>query len=437
MTPQGREAPMRRWGTGAWRAVVAVGLLAVATPAAAQRPTTIEFDDAIARAVAVNRSVAQAAVAIERAEGLLQQARAGVRPVVSASVTSTTLDREVGFDDRVTQPRTQVAFGLNASMQVLSPARWAAQAQARDQVAVAQQTVIEARRQVAIAAAEAYLAVIAQRRQVEVAERAVATARAHLEYATRRREGGLGSRLNELRASQALSSEESRLEIARFGLAWSQEALGVVLAAPGPAEAGAEPVLEAPAGSSEAMVSEALAARADLVLQRAVKAAAERVFNDSVRDIMPTGTLAFTPQYVTPRGLFQPSRSWRLTFSITQPIYEGGQRAGVNQLRAASVNQARLTIESLEIEVKADVRLGLTSVDIHGRSLAHARAAAELANEVLTITTGAFELGATTNLEVIDAQRSARDAEAAAVVAEDTLRRAKLLLLVALGRFGQ
>lgn len=419
------------------RCALLCGLLAaaVAGRAEAQTPKVVEFDDAVARAVAANRSVAQAALAIERAEGLLQQARAGTRPVVSATATSVTLDREVGFDDRVTQPQTQVTFGLTASMQVLSPARWAATAQAREQVGVAQLSVAEARRQVSVAAAQAYLAVIAQRRQVEVTSRSVENARAHLDYAAKRREGGLGSRLNELRARQSLSTDEVRLENARLALARAQEALGVILAESGPVDAGSEPPLAAPDGAA-VTIEQALAERSDLILQRAVKSAAERVFADSRRDILPTGTVTFAPQYVTPRGLFQPSRSWRLTLSVTQPIFEGGQRAGVKQLRAAAVNQARLTIDTLEIQVRADVRLAQAAVASYTRALERARAAAAEANEVLEITTGAFALGATTNLEVIDAQRSARDAEAAAVIAEDNLRRARLDLLVALGRFG-
>jgi len=397
-------------------------------------PTTVvEFDDAVARAVAANRSVAQSALAIERAEALLQQARAATRPSVSATISSVTLDREVGFDDRVTQPRTQVIFGATASMPILAPARWAAVAQARAQIGIAELSVTEARRQMSVAAAQAYLAVIAQRRQVEVTQRSVETARAHLEYARNRREGGLGSRLNELRAAQSLSTDEARLENARLAVRRAQEALGIILAESGPVDAGREPALEVPAGAVSA--DAALVERSDLRLQRAVLAAAERVFADSIRDIMPTGTVSFTPQYVTPRGLFQPSQSWRLTFSVTQPIFEGGQRVAAKQLRAASVNQARLTIETLEIQVRADVRLAQAAVDSYARALEFARSAAAQAAEVVTITSGAFELGATTNIEVIDAQRQARDAEAQAVIAEDALRRARLDLLVALGRF--
>ena len=69
------------------------------------------------------------------------------------------------------------------------------------------------------------------------------------------------------------------------------------------------------------------------------------------------------------------------------------------------------------------------------RALASARLAATQAGDVLRITTSAFEVGATTNIEVIDAQRSARDAETLAVMQEDAMRRAKLELLVAIGRF--
>lgn len=405
----------------------------LASLAHAQAPKVLEFDEAITRALAANRSVAQASTAITRAEALLQQARATTRPVVTGTLSSVTVDREVSFNGDVSQPQTQFTLGVSASMPILAPARWAAVTQARDQIGVAQLSVAETRRQISIAAAQAYLAVIAQRRQVEVTQRSVETAKAHLDYAQKRREGGLGSRLNELRAAQSVSTDEARLENATLALRRAQEALGVILAEDGPVDAGREPALDVPPGTD---VAQALDARADIRFQRAVRAAAERVLADSSKDILPTGSVALTPQVVKPTGIFQRSASWRLTFSFTQPIFEGGQRAAVKTLRGLAVDQARLTIESLEIQVRADVRLAQSAVDSYTRALARSRAAAEQAGEVLRITTGAFELGATTNIEVIDAQRSARDAEAVAVIAEDALRRARLELLVALGRFG-
>jgi outer membrane protein TolC len=51
------------------------------------------------------------------------------------------------------------------------------------------------------------------------------------------------------------------------------------------------------------------------------------------------------------------------------------------------------------------------------------------------ITNVSFRAGAATNIEVIDAERTARDADFAVAVTEDNLRRARLDLLTALGRF--
>jgi outer membrane protein TolC len=83
------------------------------------------------------------------------------------------------------------------------------------------------------------------------------------------------------------------------------------------------------------------------------------------------------------------------------------------------------------------VRLAQDLVRTSERAFNSLRLAAEQAQEVLNITTFAFQAGATTNLEVIDAQRQARDADSSAAVAQNTLMRAQLDLLTALGRFPQ
>jgi outer membrane protein TolC len=47
----------------------------------------------------------------------------------------------------------------------------------------------------------------------------------------------------------------------------------------------------------------------------------------------------------------------------------------------------------------------------------------------------AWRAGATTSLDVVDAERTARDADSAAVIAEDAARQARLDLLAAAGKF--
>jgi outer membrane protein TolC len=87
--------------------------------------------------------------------------------------------------------------------------------------------------------------------------------------------------------------------------------------------------------------------------------------------------------------------------------------------------------------VSSELRTAREAIRLTTRAAERARAAADQSNEVLRITDIAFREGATTNIEVIDAQRRARDAATATALAEDALRRARLELLVATGRFPQ
>jgi len=117
------------------------------------------------------------------------------------------------------------------------------------------------------------------------------------------------------------------------------------------------------------------------------------------------------------------------------PIFDGGQRRAAAKQRDVSLELARIDRVDLEREIRADERIAREAVVSTARALDAARRAAEQANEVVLITDVAFRAGATTNLEVIDAQRRARDTETAAAVAEDRARQARLDLLVALGLF--
>jgi outer membrane protein TolC len=406
---------------------------ALAAPAFAQAPPPkVEFDEAIRRALDQNPTVAEAAANIRRAEAIVRQARSVTQPFVAVSLTNTTIDDARGFDGGVTQPRNQSAFSASAGMEVLSMARWAAIDQARDQVEVANRSTADVRQQIAVAAASAYLAVIAARRQIEVDERALENARAHLDYAQKRLEGGAGSRLNQLRAAQEFQTDQARVEVTRLALRAAQEALGVVLAADGPVDAGAEPTFESATPGTE---DEWTAVRTDLQFQASVRRAAERVVRDSWKDWVPTAAVQFDPVYLTPSGLFQPSRTWRLSMTLTHSLFEGGQRRAAERLREAARDQASLAFAGLQIQARSEVRLSQEAVAALERALVGARQSAGHAAEVLKITTAAFEVGATTNIEVIDAQRRARDADTAVAVAEDNVRQARLALLNALGRF--
>jgi outer membrane protein TolC len=394
----------------------------------------VTFDEAIRRAIEKNPGVAEAAQAILRAETLLQQVNTVYRPAVSATMTTTVLDAARGFDEFVTQPQTQTFVGASLSYPILAAARWAQRAQTEDQIRISRLGVTETRRQIAIATAQAYLGVISQQRQVEVNTRARENAIAHVDYARARLQGGAGSRLNELRAAQELESDEVFLETSRLALRRAQEALGVLMAADAPVDAAGEPALEiavVPADTSWH------SARPDIQLSSAQIDAANRVYADSWRDWVPTATAAFEPQFIAPSSVFSPSSTWRGFVSFSIPIFDAGSRRATKRERQIAVDTARIQLTDVELQARSELRAAQAAVESSERGLQHARLAAQHAAEVLKITDIAFREGATTNIELIDAQRGARDADTAAAQAEDRVRQARLDLLVALGRFPQ
>jgi len=398
-------------------------------PAAIER---ITFDEGITRALEKNYTVAQAAQAILNAEALLQQARVVYKPTAGASVTVTTLDKERGFDEFVTQPRTQGAYAGSVSYPVLSASRWAAATQARDQVEIARLSEADVRREIATATGQAYLAVIAAQRQVEVNQVAIENALAHVEYARARLEAGGGSKLNELRASQELESSRVLLESARLALFNAQEALGVLLVADKPIDAAAEPAFEVPTPPSD---ESWLSQRTDIQLFSASVTAADRVVNDSWKDWVPTATASWEPQWLHPSGLFVPSRTWQAVVAVDIPLFDGGERRSLKRQRQIARDTTQLQLDDLTVRVRSELRNAQESVASNERGVQNARLAAQHAAEVVRITDVAFRAGGLTNLELIDAQRAARDADTAAAQAEDRVRRARLDLLVARGLF--
>jgi outer membrane protein len=411
-------------------AVVAAGLQA---HPAAQDLERVTFDEAIRRAVTNHPTIRQAAAGIIRAESILQQVRSRSRPSVNAAFAANVIDPVISFEGSSITPRTQTVTAGEVSVPLLTPVNWAQRNQAADQVFVSQRAAEEARREIATAAAEAYLAVIAQRRVLELNERARDNAKAHFDYANQRFEGGLGSRLNAVRAQQELSGDDARVEEARLAIRRAQEALGVLIAADGPVDAAAEPAFDVPAPSTPDQ--DLISNRQDFRVIVARQSAAERVASDSWKDNLPSVTALFAPQVLAPAGLFANARSWRASLMFSVPLFDAGQRRGLAREREALVDLVRAERSNAERQAHSEIRTAREAVSATERALAHARLAAEQAAEVVRITDVAFREGATTNIEVIDAQRRARDADTASAIAEDAVRRARLELLVATGRF--
>ena len=431
---------LRAWRFGATGSLLAA-FLAVGAPAGAQTAQTtqpverVTFDQAIQRAIERNPSSAIAAAGILRAEGLLDEAQANARLQVNGNVSTTTVNRPVEFDGTTVVPRTTLTGTLDIRMPLYAPSRWARRAQAEDNLNIAGLDAADVRKETALATAQAYLAVIARRQVVELNLRARETANAHSDLARQLEQQGTGSRLNLLRAQREVSAVESTIEGAQLLLYRAQEALGVLIVADGPVDTIDEPAFDVPETPAAGAAADVLAGRTDVKLFTAEVSAAERVLKDTRKDAWPYLEGVFQPQSTYPGQFFTPNNSWRALLQLSVPIFDSGRRAGQRTEAQASLNISKATLDRALTGASAEVRAARAAIGSSERALVSARTAADQAREVMNITNISFRAGGATNIEVIDAERSSRDADTQVAVAEQVLRLAKLELLTALGQF--
>lgn len=411
-----------------------VGLLLIAAPALAQEKLTLE--EAVRRAVARNPTSLIAEQEIRRAEGILKEARAPSLPFLTVNAAAIRNDAERQLGGRVFAPLSSRTANLNLTIPLFAPQRWLAWAHAGEQVDIARASLEDARRFVAVITARTYLSVIAQHRLVQITVQARDSAKAHFDDAHARFEVGSGNRLDEVRAAQELAGDEAQLAQAEANLVKAREALGVLVAAEGPVEVEQDLALPAPPLPEEAL-RDVEENRPDVLASRQRAEAARKVVRDSWADYLPLLSAVLQPFYnsTTPFITTVPQTGWQAQLVLTLPLYDGGARYGLRRERNALYEESKAQLEGLLRQARSDIRGSFEAVRRADESVRSARQAARLAHDALQMTMLAYREGATNDLEVVDAQRRARDADVAALSAEDTARQARIDLLAASGRF--
>ncbi|HVZ74219.1 MAG TPA: TolC family protein [Polyangia bacterium] len=399
----------------------------------AETAERIPLAEAVRRAVARNPTVAVALDEISRADALVQQARAGWMPTLFGNGSYTRLEDNRPAKGPVALEANQLMGNLTVTVPIVAATSWAADHRARDQRRIADLSASDTRRLVAQSTANAYLAVLAQHRQIRVTEAALANARAHAEYAHTRLVGGVGRSIDDVRAQQDVETVAVQLQTGFTGLVRAREALGVLVGGDGPVDS----IDDVDLGQMPALgdaLEDAKARRPDIDVQRDRVVAAQHARKD-VRAYYAPYLAAVGQPFLQKGTVIEPTFGWQAELLLTLPFYDGGARTGLADEREAMLAEARTNLEGALRQAQSEVRVAFEAMLHADQALLSARAEAQLAHKAYDLATVAYTAGATTELEVIDAARSARDAETDASQAEDVSRRARLDLLVASGRF--
>jgi outer membrane protein len=412
-------------------------LLAAALAAAPPGAEPITFDEAVRRAMARAPAARIAADEIARVDGLLVQARAGALPSLSASAAYTRIDHPRTLASappqppRLVTPETQKQAQATLALPIVNPSRWAGWVVASKQLDLTQISAEDVRRQVGLSAARAYLGVLAGRRTTEVSRSAVELARARLEFSQARLKAGVGNALDAARAEQLLAAGEAQLESAFTGLARAREALGIATGSEGPLEAAGDPALAAPppaAGAGEER-------RADVAAARARLEAAAVAPRSRWAAWLPSLVATAQATHLNPPVAPSPWEGWQVQLVLSLPLFEGGLRTGQLRERNAIEREAATQLDATLRQARSEVRVAVEAVQHQEAALGAARRAAEQARSVLSMTSRAYEAGASNSLDLTTAQQQSRDADLAMVIAEDQVRQARLDLLAAVGLF--
>ena len=164
-------------------------------------------------------------------------------------------------------------------------------------------------------------------------------------------------------------------------------------------------------------------------------ASAEKVRKDVWVYYAPYLAAVAQPFVQEPPTALQPRFGWQAQLVFALPIYDGGNRSGIARERDAILAEARENLEATLRQAASDVRLSFEALLRADQGLVSAREASRLARRAYELATIAYRGGASTNIEVLDAARAARDADTATAQAEDVARQARLDLLVSSGRF--
>jgi outer membrane protein len=397
-------------------------------------PEKIVLGDAVARALGRNPSVTVAVAEIDRAEALIKQVRAGWFPTLNGYAAYTRLDHDRVFNGVRELSANEVTANLTLTVPLISAPAWVNTRLARDNRRIAEASAVDVRRQVAQATARAYLTVVTQHRLIAAAETARANAKDHFDYAHTRFVGGIGRSIDEVRAQQDLAAVDVQVQQSYVGLARAREALGVLMAASAPVDS----VDEVDLGAMPSLVSalqEAPSRRPDIRVLSERAVTAKQASDDIWALYAPFLSLVGEPFIQRPPTVLQPGTGWQAQVVLSLPIYDGGQRSGIAHERDALLAESRANLEAGLRQAQSDVRVSFEEMLRADQGLGSARDAARLARKAYDLATLAYRAGASTNIEVLDAARQARDADTATAQAEDLSRQARLDLLVSAGRF--
>ncbi len=378
---------------------------------------------------------------IERAEGVRRQALAAALPTVSASgaVTVqlirneiTSVDFATGAPTTQTVPASPTAQAqITARHPILAPRAWHGIGTADAQIDVAKLSVEDRRRILVAAAADAVVGVVTSERVAEINRVGLHAAMERLQLTRRRQELGSGTMLDVVRFDQDVAIARATLIQGDESLRRARESLGVSLGETEPYGVPRGFTLDGLEADARAICQPtSLQDRADLRAARATIELAERGVTDADLLYLPTAEISTTATLSSEELATTDHFAWNVQALLTIPIWDGGARYGAHRAAVAEVDQARQRAMGLTRVARVESAQARRGIEVANQALVVARTSRDLAREVERLSQRAWEAGAGTSFDLVDAGRRVREAELQLAVREFELIRSQIAALL-------
>ncbi|MSU24447.1 MAG: TolC family protein [Opitutus sp.] len=397
--PLQRLAPFIAWSS--------VLVLASAAETAAPNLT---LEQALASVDKVNVSVLIGRENAAQAVQAIGQQRAGVMPVLDASVQQR---RSQGVSIATVvvasgRPASRFDALLSGSYAILNPQRLSALKSVRTAAEVARENFSAVVQTVLADVASTYFTHLRNLRRLDVLDANIVRARALLDLATNQLKAGVATQIDVTRAEAQLAiTEQARLQQVT-AVFQSELFLKRLL----DLDLGRELTLEnfqVRRANSELFVFSEQQSTFD---KRADYLAAQRALEQVRIDVRTASferlpSLLVTGNYGLASAKFDDSGKqdqWSLGLGLSVPVFDG-LRTSANRRIALSRQRVQETrLHSLELQISAELRLALHSVSSRNAQIAVAEKSLRLAQEELRLARQRYQQGVADNREVVEAQ---------------------------------
>lgn len=385
--------------------------------------------EAVAQALSVNPTVKMSLEQIALLEGRILEERAAALPDISWN-TLAMRSRDPGllnspnFDEfppefrEALRPLPGNAFSTTADVRqtLYSFKLGKALEAARVARGAGDQDVQRARQLTALDAIRAYNQLLFTMEQLRVIRTNVQSKQTHLDYARNRRAAGVATELEVLRAEVDLENARAEAIRAENEVTSARALLNTVMLRPTSAPVVPTDTLAMVPSmvDFDAAVKEALAARPDLQLLRTQERVRSLLIDVTAADAKPSvdflGSYGFAVR--RPKNLFDPDFSrWSAAINLRVPLFDGWRTAGRVAQARAERNTVTQQIAALENQVRLDVQSAFDALTLADRTIQAAELNVAQARRATEMTEANYKLGAATQLDVVDAQQSLRQAE--------------------------